>query len=227
MNEANEDSQGHGGAADEDLLKKLQAFRKHWEIAWDFYLDVENEIEKRWRDQLRAVSDDAEDLSSELRQQLSDMGVMYHQLLRQGRFIQVCSLMEYTLRLISRTFVSDYERRIPGGRGNWRKQLDLLRETIEIDLFEDDISIFQDLWTLRNCVTHTGGHIEEDNNPAKIREIISKFKRREVEENVEIVGETENGYLLLGTDFIPEVFVRGDDIIEPVFDAICSREKQL
>ena len=154
MNEANENSQGHGGATDEDLVKKLQAFRKRWEIAWNFYLDVENEIEKRWRDQLGAVSDNAEDLGSELRQQLSDMDIMYHQLLRQGRFIQVCSLMEYTLRLISRFLVSDYEKRMPGGRGNWRKHLELLRETVDIELCEDDISIFQDLWTLRNCVTH-------------------------------------------------------------------------
>jgi len=223
MNKVNENSQGRDATGDEDLLKKLQVFRNLLEIAWSFYLDVENDIEMRWSDQFRAVSDNAKDLSSELRQQLSDMAAMYHELLRQGRFIQVCSLMEYTLRVISRTFVSDYEKRMPGGRGNWRQHLSLLRETVDIELCDDDISVFQDLWTLRNCVAHAAGHIEEYDNPAKIREIISKFQKRGKEENVELVGEKENGYLLLGTDFIPEVFVRGDNILEPVFDAICSR----
>lgn len=223
MNKVNENSQGQGRAADDDLLKKLQAFRNLWEIAWNFYLDVENEIEKIWSDQLRAVSDNAEDSSSELRQQLFDMAVTYHELLRQGRFIQVCSLMEYTLRVISRTFVSDYEIKMPRGKGNWRQHLSLLRETVDIELCDGDISVFQDLWTLRNCVAHAAGHIEEYDNPAKIREIISKFQRRGKEENVELVDETEDGYLLLGTDFIPEVFVRGGNILESVFDAICSR----
>lgn len=206
---------------EQDLVKKLKLFEHRWEIVWNFYLDVENEIEKRWREELDTILDDSQELNDDLRQQLAGIDMRYRNVHREGMLIQVCSLVEYALRLISRVYVPEYEAKMPGGRGSWLKHLDLLSDTVEMVLDEEDIPLFQDIWTLRNCVTHVGGKVEEDSNPEKIREIICRFQKLGEKSNEDMVGETEDGYILFGTGFVSEVVVRGENIFRAVFEAIC------
>jgi len=205
----------------ENAQGMIRLFKHRWETMWGFYVDSEEQIDEQWRERLDSLDRDAEHSNDELRQRVSAIDWRCRTILREAILIQTCAFVEYTLKTISRMYIPDYEARVPNGRGNWRRHLNLLVEIANIQFNEEDIEMFQHFWKLRNCIVHVGGHLEEDGNSEAIRETIQKLQAYGKEPNLDMAGESNDGYVLLGSNFISEVILTGEKIIEIAFAGTC------
>lgn len=187
------------------LQKTMKAFFNDWEITWSYYLDMEEEM----REKLRRMQDDirknGQSLDVDILHEFDEIVKMYTSLLREGLLIRICSFVEYTMREICTLLIREYEDKYAKRKkGNWlEKNLALLKSTGITGIDAGDVSFFCDFITLRNCLVHSGGRIDRCHNPKKIRDTIERLQELGEKQNTSIVGDTKNGYILLGEDILP------------------------
>jgi hypothetical protein len=130
---------------------------------------------------------------------------------RYTMLVGVCSFLEEAMKTITKRLVSDYETRIKSQRkGNWlRKHIRVLSDTVGLDVapIQAEVNKFHDLITLRNCVVHVWGRLEEATNPDAVRQAA---------ERVETAGISKDGYLVFGDQVVPEAIITGENIADEI-----------
>lgn len=182
------------------------------EIMWSFYVDMERGLENKlddWRKDLRNNN------MQDMRPQLERINLVYTNLLREGVLVQVCSIVEHTITLIGELLVPQYEQKYDGTKGNWLKR-NLAVWGISKNIDHETNDIFTCLITLRNCCVHAGGKILKYKRQQQLRKAVKKLKDLKKRENTELVSETNDGYILLGTHIISEAVARGEEIVKTI-----------
>ncbi len=202
-----------------NLKKVIKTFSDRWKITWNFFLDTEEELEKI----LNKMSDDfrpvVQDLDNNILQQFRNVDRIYTSLFRGGMLIQFCSLVEYTMGQVCALLIPQYKTVYRNRKkGNWlEKNLELLKNRGFTGVGSEDVSFFCDFITLRNCLVHCCGKIEEYKYPAKVKNSIKRLQDYGQKRNEDIASE-KDGYALLEVDALPEVVSRGEEIIRKVFE---------
>ena len=201
-----------------NLKKDIKTFSDRWKITWNFFLDMEKELKEKLDKMYDDIRPIVQDLDNNILQQFRDVHRIYTSLFRGGMLIQFCSLVEYTMGQVCVLLIPQYENEYKKKRGNWlKKNLKLLKNNGITDINSEDILFFCDFITIRNCLVHCGGKIEEYKYPAKVKNSIKRLQDYGKERNEDISME-KDGYALLGVDAIPEVVFRGDEIIRKIFE---------
>lgn len=201
------------------LQKTMKAFFNDWEITWSFYLDMEKEMRRKLRKMHDDIRKNGQSLGVDILHEFDDIVKMYTSLLREGLLIRICSFVEYTMRELCTLLIPEYEDKYAKRKkSNWlEKNLALLKSTGITGIDPQDVSFFCDFITLRNYLVHSGGRIDRCGNPKKVRDTVERLQELGENQNTSIIGVTKNGYALLGEDILPEVFVRGEEIIRGIF----------
>ncbi len=120
---------------------------------------------------------------------------------------QVCTIL-----------IPQYKNEYKKKKGNWlEKNLELLKSNGITGIASEDVLFFCDFITLRNCLVHFCGKIEEYKNPDKVRDSINRLQNHGQKINADIASE-KDGYALLEVDVLPEVVIRGESIIRKIFE---------
>lgn len=201
----------------DNLKNIIKTFSDRWDITWNFFINMKVELEKK----LNKMSDDirpvGQALDDDILHQFRDVDRIYKSLLRGGMLIQFCSLVEYTMGQVCTILIPQYKMEYKKKKGNWlEKNVELLESNGITGIATEDVSLFCDFITLRNCLVHCCGKIEEYKYPDQVRDSIKRFQNLGQKMNVDIASETD-GYVLLGVDVLPEVVFRGKEIIGNIF----------
>ena len=201
-----------------DFRKIIKIFYERWEIAWNFYVDMEKEMEEKLNKMSDSIRLVGRAIDKDIIQKFCDVDRVYTSLFRGGILIQFCSLLEYTMGQVCAKLIPEYEDEYKKKRGNWlKKNLKLLKNNGFTDINSEDILFFCDFITLRNCLVHCGGKIGEYKYPSKVKDSIKRLQGYGKTRNEDISSERD-GYALLGVDAISEVVFRGDEIIKKIFE---------
>ncbi len=202
-----------------DLRKTLEAFRRRWEITWSYYVDMDKDLAKRLRKMRDDLRQDEQETDLDLLRQYQHIDRIYTNLFREGVLIQICSSLEYTMRHVCTLLVDQYAEAYSKKKGNWlQKNLALLKSTGSVNVKPEDVNFFCDFIRLRNCFVHSGGNVKKYRFQEQLRKAIDGLQELGKEPKMDMVGETKDGYVLLGADVLAEVVIRGEDIIRAVFN---------
>jgi hypothetical protein len=201
------------------LNKKQRYFKLRLETTWEVYLRADKEVSEAQQALIDNIYGGKLDSNSkevkEARRKLEDW---YPEVLREAMLFMFCSLIEEVLRDITETCIRNYEDAIKHENGSWLKRhLCVLEKAKGIDVDKDDVKFFQHFIELRNCVTHGGGNVNRSRNKTKVRAAISYLQQYGNVHNFDMLGEWEDGYLQLGEQFLSEVHIRGEDILDVIF----------
>lgn len=202
----------------DNLKKNIKIFSDRWDITWNFFIDMEEELEKKLNKMSDDIRPNGKALDYDILQQFRDVDRIYTSLLRGGMLIQFCSLVEYTIGQACTLLIPKYKKEYKKKKGNWlEKNLELLGSNGITGIATEDVSSFCDFITMRNCLVHFCGKIDKCKSPDKVRHSIERLQKLGQKQNVDIASET-NGRAILGVDVLPEVVIRGGNIIRKIFE---------
>lgn len=203
----------------DNLNKNAEAFLSHLEMIWSFYIDMEKELRGKLDELYKQIQKEQPPSDSDLFPKFHDIDNRYKCLFREGLLIQICSFLEYTMGQVCALLIEEYEKKFKKSNGNWlQKNLGLLNREEITELDSDDVSYFCDFITLRNCFVHTGGKIEQSRRPKEVRKAICNLQKLGQELNTDIVTISNDGYVILGADALPDVVSKGEEIIRAIFE---------
>jgi len=142
--------------------------------------------------------------------------------------IGVCSFVEESVKAIAKERVPDDKTRDETmeakGGNSLEKHVHLFSELLGLDPapFQADLDNFKDLITLRNCITHCWGKIEEARNPTKTREAVERIRGLEKTGNYNHVEISKDGYLVLGDDLVPHAIWTAECIVDSIITAMLN-----
>ena len=135
-----------------------------------------------------------------------------------GHVIAACSLLEDTMREICKEVDPTYSKeKIEGkykGRGNWLEKHFCYLNTTSLPPNAKAIRYKNELGhaiTLRNCIGHTWGNIDEHRYDEQVRDTIDYYTNNP--QKGVYVEESSDGYLLIGGSLIPEINVNSDKLV--------------
>ena len=123
--------------------------------------------------------------------------------------VGVCSFLEEAIKGITKRLVADYDARLKAQKdGNWlHRHLQVLSDCVGLDIvpFESEVSVFDDLITLRNCIVHAWGKLAESHDPRAVQAASERTESAEV---------SKDGYLVLGDQVIPGAIIAAEKIAD-------------
>lgn len=198
------------------MLKNNTAeFFQRLEQTWHFYLDMEKAVQVK----INRINNKISQEDTELFPEFIGIDNRYKGLLREGLLIQICSLLEYSMVQLSKLLISNYGVKLRQKRGNWlEKHLSLLGRRNIKDLDSKDVELFSDFIRIRNCFVHSNGIISQSRYAEQIKGAIDRLQKIGKIQNTDIINLSNDGYIILGYDALPEVFSRGEEVMKPVFE---------
>ena len=190
-----------------------------------YQLELEDVVSHRYRDDLDVVEFPSELL---LDQTITGAEENLHNFSRYAGLIAVCTVMEEAMMAIVTGLVENVQNQNNKKKGNWlEKNVDLLRNRCELDTTQinDDLNVLYNMISLRNCIAHGWGRVEFAHNPNDVRQAIADQQKRGKESNLNVVEETEGGYLFLGDQDMPEAIIAAEHILQHLFDTILRQGK--
>jgi hypothetical protein len=154
-----------------------------------------------------------------------------HGLARTFRYtllIGVCSFMEESVKVIAKERLPDDKTRemiMKAKKGNiLEKHVHLFSKLAGLDPapFQADLDKFNDLITLRNCITHCWGKIDEARNPTGTRDVVKRIKKLEKTGNYNYVETSQDGYLLLGDDLVSHAIWTAECLVDSIISAMLN-----
>jgi hypothetical protein len=135
--------------------------------------------------------------------------------------VGICSFVEDFLKRICE-IVPDYIQKLNGYKGNWfKKHLEILKsERIDVALIEKQISLFEDIITVRNAIVHVWGQVDKVIDPDKLKVIIDKYK---IDGTKGWIAVKKDGYLLIGDNALPTAITTTREIIEHILKSIPTK----
>lgn len=113
----------------------------------------------------------------------------------------------------------DYEVMLKKKKGNWLdKHLALLGRRNINGLEVKDVFYFSDFIRIRNCFVHSNGIIHQCKYPDKTNDSVHRLQELGKQLNTDIIKLSDDGYIILGIDALPEVFSRGEEVMRPIFE---------
>jgi hypothetical protein len=166
-----------------------------------------------------ALQSDNNKLTPEMQEVLHDIEYGLTLTFRYCMLVAVCSYVEDSLKKIGELVVSDYSQKIKSDHSHdswFRKHLRVLESDAKIDFtaIESDISLFEDIITVRNAIVHTWGKVDEVKNPAKLETIIENKKKKYGTNNW--IEKTANGYIFLNDLALPNAKITATNIVRHV-----------
>lgn len=203
----------------EFLNKKQRYFKLRLETTWEVYVRADREFDEAQQSLIDNIYGGKLDSNSkEVKEARRKLEYQYPEVLRESMLITFCSLIEDVLRDITKLCVRNYEGEASKRRGSWlKKHLNTLKHVKGINVDKGDVKFFQHFIELRNCVTHGGGNINRSRNKPKVRAAISELQQYGRVHNFDMLGEFEDGHLILGEQFLSEVHIRGENILDVIF----------
>lgn len=131
----------------------------------------------------------------------------------------VCTFLEESMTMLGELVIDDYREKVRRERrGSWlKKQLRVYKSCSEIEFtgITDKIRLFEDMIVVRNAVVHAWGRIDACRGHKKLREVVSRHSWAE---------ETENGYVFLDDQAVPEAMIVSGEIVNCVLAQIPVKE---
>lgn len=189
-------------------------FFSRLEQTWHFYLDIEKAVRKKINEIYGQIPEEGPGLFPEF----VGLDNRYRGLLREGLLIQICSLLEYSMVQVSKQLISDYEVKLKK-KGSWlERHLRLLGRRNINGLDAEDVLYFSDFIKIRNCFVHSNGIIHQSRYPDQMKKVVARLQELGKVLNTDIIKLSDDGYIILGVDALPEVFSRGEEVMRPVFE---------
>lgn len=133
---------------------------------------------------------------------------------RYTMLVGLCSFLEEAIKKITQRIVSNYETNIKAvKKGNWlqRHRLVLAKHSgVDLGPIIEDMSTFQYLITMRNCVVHAWGKVEGARDPKAVKEAVAQIDTVEV---------TANGFLYFGDQVLPAAVIAAERIADHISDS--------
>lgn len=200
-------------------MKKLKnnttEFFNRLEHTWHYYLDMEKVVQR----EIDRINAKISEENCELFPEFVGIDNRYKGLLREGLLIQICSLLEYSMVQVSKQLMPEYETKLRNKRGSWLdKHLALFGQKNIEELDAKDVLYFSDFIRIRNCFVHSNGFINQYRYPDQIEKTVASLQELGEKQNTDIIEISDDGYIILGVDSLPEVFSRGEEVMRPVFE---------
>jgi hypothetical protein len=147
---------------------------------------------------------------------------------RYALLIGVCSFVEESVKALASERIPDQgksKEAMKGKKGSWLvKHVHAFTQLAGLDArpFQDELNAFNDLITLRNCITHSWGKVDEALDPQQTRDVVARLKGVEKTENVNLVETSSDGYLLFGDNFIHHAIWHAECVVDALFNALLS-----
>ncbi len=199
-----------------NLINNPDAFFNRLEQTWLYYLDLEEAVHQKISEYNCHISEEG----SKLFPEFVGFDDRYKGLLREGLLIQLCSLLEYSMVQVCKQILSDYTVKLNKiKRGDWlERHLKLLGQDNIVGLEADNVLYFSDFIRIRNCFVHSNGIVYQSKSPLNIKETVSRLQELGQIRGTNIIEISDDGYLVLGRDALPEVFSRGEEVMIPIFE---------
>ena len=203
----------------ESLNKKQRYFKLRLKTTWEVYVRAEKEFEGALQKLIDNIyGRELYGNSKKVIKARKKLEKWYPEVLREAILVMYCSLFEDILRDITKMCAPNYEDEITKRRGSWlTKHLSILKSVEMINVDKDDVKFLQHFIELRNCVTHGGGNINRIRNERKVETAIFELQRYGRAHNFDMLGEWQDGYLQLGEQFLSEVHIKGENILDEIF----------
>ncbi len=181
------------------------------------YLEVcTSEIENKLKDDKSSLLDDIDNGVRDKND--PDIGKLVFHLnyvvgntFRYTMLVGICSFVEEALKAIAKLLFSDYESQFKNLRKGSEidKHIKLLTRDEKFDAasIQTDLDKFKDMYTLRNCIVHAWGKLENAKVPDDVTEALARIETAEI---------SKDGYLLLGDQVIAEAIDTAESIVDSV-----------
>ena len=140
--------------------------------------------------------------------------------------IGVCSFLEESVKAIAKELIPDDKKRaktMEKKNGNWLQKHIHLLATLALDPtpFQGDLDGFNDLITVRNCITHSWGKVAKSRNPKETTDAVQRIKTAGKKENIHDHADlSKDGYVILGDRIIPHSVWLAECIVDALFTAM-------
>jgi len=199
--------------------KKWEYFSKRLEIMWNVYLECMEHFDVKFSEEWKLFCESRDE--QQYREYLREIEFPYRNTLNCSMLIAFSSLIEHVVVDIAKENVKEYEEKKKHKKGDWLiKHVKLLNEHgFEIDQNGDDVRLFSCYIQIRNCVVHNGGKLSNSKDPKQLEEAINAVGKYAKDHNYNMI-KIKDDYLMLGSDLISDVVVKGEDIIERILEKI-------
>jgi hypothetical protein len=147
----------------------------------------------------------------------------------------VCAVLEECVNAIIDRLVPDEQERkkklreaenkVKVGKGwsNWlESRIQLISTVVTLNQtpqFESDLNKFSDVITLRNCIGHAWGNVENTDYPQQVRDVVKRLENEARQQNSELAFISPAGRLELGRDMISYAL----DPVIPIIEFVCDK----
>jgi len=203
----------------ESLNERQRYFKLRLETTWGVYLRAEGELDKAQQVLIDKIyGGNLDSNNKEVKEARRKLEVWYPEVLREAILVMYCSLIEDVLRDITKLCVLNYEEEWNKRKGNWfKRSLNILKDVKGIKVDKNDAKFFQHFYKLRNCVVHAGGNVNKSKYEDDVKKAVSSLQEYGRIPNFDMLGEWKDGYLQLGEQFLSEVHIRGENILDVIF----------
>lgn len=172
---------------------------------------IENKLEDAKQELVRRVNEGELKTQEPLfKQDLFEIEVVT-EIFRYSMLVAACTFLEESIRFITRQLIADYEARLKDTkRGSWlSKHFELLASCVDLDVksIERQKIIFEDVILVRNTIAHAWGRVDASKSPQKMRAVVSRHDWANI---------SNDGFLVLGDQAVPDAMLAAVEIIENI-----------